>query len=221
MRELAPGVHLITGLPPYAINCYLVEDVLVDAMAKLDARRILKALKGRTVTAHALTHAHPDHQGASHRVCSELGIPFWVGEQDADAAEDPRLIEERQPDHPINRVFAKVMTGPGHPVARRLREGDDVAGFTVLDTPGHSAGHIALWRERDRVLVAGDVLNNQHPLLGFPRGLREPLGIFTPDPGRNRESIRRLGELRPSLVLLGHGPPVRDGDRFAEFCRTV
>lgn len=221
MRELADGVHLITGLPPYAINCYLVGDVLVDAMAKVDARRILRELRGREVRAHALTHAHPDHQGASHRVCEELGIPLWVGAADADAAEDPRLIAQRQPDHPINRLFSKVMTGPGHPVARRLEEGDDVAGFTVLDTPGHSAGHIALWREADGVLIAGDVLNNQHPLLGFPRGLREPLGIFTPDPERNRESIRRLGELSPSLVLLGHGPPVRDGARFSAFCRGV
>ncbi|WP_205697246.1 MBL fold metallo-hydrolase [Conexibacter sp. SYSU D00693] len=221
MRKLADGVHLITGLPPYAINAYVLEDVLVDAMTKRDVKRILKALRGHQVSAHALTHAHPDHQGASHAVCEQLGVPLWVGEADADAAEDPRLIEQRQPDHPINRLFAKVMTGPGHPVDRRLREGDDVAGFTVLEVPGHSAGHVALFREHDRVLVAGDVLNAQHPLLGFPRGLREPLSFFTPDPERNRASIRRLGELEPSLVLLGHGPPWRDTRAFVEFCRGV
>mgnify|MGYP002128813951 CR=1 FL=1 len=36
-----------------------------------------------------------------------------------------------------------------------LREGDEVAGFEVLDAPGHSPGHIALWREQDRTLIAG------------------------------------------------------------------
>jgi hydroxyacylglutathione hydrolase len=221
VKQLTDGVHLITGVPPYGINAYLLGDVLVDAMTKWDARRILKALDGRPVRAHALTHAHPDHQGASRAVCTTLGIPYWVPELDVPAAEDPSLIGERQPNHPVNSLFAKVMTGPAHPVDRVLREGDDVAGFTVLDTPGHSAGHVSFWRASDRTLVLGDVLNNQHPLLGFPRGLREPLAMFTPDPDRNRVSIRRLGALEPALVLFGHGPPLRDPGAFTAFCAGV
>ena len=67
-------------------------DVLVDAGTKHATKRILRQLRGRTVTAHALTHAHPDHQGASHEVCTALGLPFLVGERDVDAAEEPRLI---------------------------------------------------------------------------------------------------------------------------------
>src|SRR3954451_7109469 len=97
MRELAPGVHQITGFPPDAINAYVLGDVLVDAMTRRDDRRILKALRGHRINAHAITHAHPDHQGASHAVCDALGIPFWAPERDADAAEDPSLIAERQP----------------------------------------------------------------------------------------------------------------------------
>jgi hydroxyacylglutathione hydrolase len=92
---------------------------------------------------------------------------------------------------------------PAHPVARRLREGDEVAGFTVLDVPGHSRGHIALWREADRTLVCGDVFFN------LPR-LRPPPAFLTVDPQRNRASMRRLAELRPALALFGHGPPLRD-----------
>src|SRR3954453_18243562 len=61
MTELAPGVHLLTGFPKYGINWYLVGDVLIDAGGKPDKRRILKQLRGRSVSAHALTHAHPDH----------------------------------------------------------------------------------------------------------------------------------------------------------------
>lgn len=221
MKQIADDVHLITGFPPYAINAYLVGDVLVDAMTRLDAGRIRKALRGHTVSAHALTHAHPDHQGATHAMCTERSLPLWVGELDVPAAEDPAVIVARQPSHPINTLFGRVMAGPGHPVDRALHEGDEVAGFTVLDTPGHSAGHISLWRESDRVLILGDVLNNQHPLLGFPRGLRPPLDVFTPDPARNRESIRRLGELEPATVLFGHGPPHRDAAAFRAFCRSV
>jgi hydroxyacylglutathione hydrolase len=101
-------------------------------------------------------------------------------------------------------------------VERRLHEGDEIAGFTVLDVPGHSPGHLAYWREGDRTLICGDVLFN----LSLPTlrpGLREPYASFTPDPARNRESARRLAELPPDLILFGHGPPLRDRDRFVRF----
>ena len=216
MKQLADGVWQLGGIPPNAINAYLLEDVLIDAGTRHAGRRILRQLRGRDVNAHALTHAHPDHQGASKEVCEALGIPFWVGERDADAAERPELIAERQPDSPMAQFFANNMAGPGRRVDRRLSEGDEVAGFKVLDVPGHSAGHVAFWRESDRVLVAGDVLCSQHPFTGIP-GLREPPPYVTPDPERNRESAKRLAPLEPALVLFGHGPPLRDARKFAEF----
>ena len=209
MKQLAPDVWMLKGLIPYAVNTYLVGDVLVDAGGKPDKRLILKELRGRTVNAHALTHAHPDHQGASRAVCTELGIPFWVHADDVDAAENPRLILERQPAKPLNRLMFAMFAGPGHKVDRVLHEGDEVAGFKALHTPGHAAGHIALWRESDRVLIAGDVINTMHPFLMI-RGVREPLETFTPDVATNRRSIKRLADLEPSLTLVGHGPPLRD-----------
>src|SRR5436190_6692641 len=139
MTELAPGVHLLTGFPKYGINWYLVGDVLIDAGGKSDRKRILKQLAGHKVTAHALTHAHPDHQGASHAVCTELGIPFLVPERDVPAAEDPELIKQRQPDHWMPRLMQGVFAGPGHKVDQVLHAGDEVGGFTVVETPGHSA----------------------------------------------------------------------------------
>jgi hydroxyacylglutathione hydrolase len=216
VKELAPGLWQLRGFPPQGINVYLMGDVLVDAGSRHAGGRILRQLRGREVKAHALTHAHPDHQGASHEVCTKLGLPFWVGENDADAAENPQLIGERQPDHWLNRLVEKRWTGPGHPVDRRLREGDTVAGFTVLDVPGHSRGHVAYWRESDCVLVLGDVLNNMDVATGR-RGLREPKWFFTEDPARNRESIRRVAALGPDLVVFGHGPPLRDPAALAEF----
>ncbi len=215
MKELAPDVHLLDGLPPYAINVYLVGDVLVDAASRRAGRRILRQLQGRAVSAHAITHAHPDHQGASHEVCETLGIELWCGEGDT-AAMEAGGIRERQPSHPLNTLFDRIWTGPPHPVARRLHEGDEVAGFTVLDTPGHSAGHISLWREADRTLICGDVFTNIDTLTGLP-GLHEPKPFFTPDPPRNRESMRRLASLAPDLVCFGHGRPLRDPAKLAAF----
>ena len=219
MRELAECVRKLRGFPPNVMNVYLVGDVLVDAASRHAARRILRQLDGRPLGAHVVTHAHPDHQGATHAVCERRGAPLWAGERDADALEDGR-IAERQPDHPMNRLSEWAFPGPPHPVARRLQEGDAVAGFAVLDTPGHSAGHISLWRESDRTLLLGDVAFGCNPLTGVP-GLHEPPDFFTPDPPRNRESLRRLGELGPALVLFGHGPPLRDPERFARFTAAL
>ena len=98
-------------------------------------------------------------------------------------------------------VITWAWAGPPYPVARRLREGDEVAGFTVLDVPGHSPGHVAYWRESDRTLIAGDVLNNMNIMTGIT-GLHEPRVEFTTDPALNRESARRLGALEPALVVL-------------------
>ena len=84
----------------------------------------------------------------------------------------------------LNRFQQRFWVGPPHPVARALVEGDEVAGFTVLEVPGHSPGHVAYWRESDRTLILGDVLNGMNLLTGR-RGLQEPPAVFTPDPARN------------------------------------
>jgi glyoxylase-like metal-dependent hydrolase (beta-lactamase superfamily II) len=219
LQKLADDLYILRGFPPFAINVYLMGDVLVDAGSRHAANRILRQLRGRTVTAHALTHAHADHQGSSHEVCETLQVPFWCGELDADAAEDGRILD-RMPRHPINSFLQRVFPGPGHPVARRLAEGDEVAGFTVLDVPGHSAGHVAYWREADRALICGDVFTNIDTLTGLP-GLHEPKPFFTPDPARNRDSMRRLAALEPELVCFGHGRPLRDPAKLKRFTDKV
>jgi hydroxyacylglutathione hydrolase len=222
MTELAPGVHLLTGFPKYGINWYVAGAVLIDAGGRPDKKRILGQLRGRNVSAHALTHAHPDHQGASHAVCTELGIPFLVPERDVPAAEDPELIKQRQPDHWMPKLMQALFAGPGHKVDQVLHEGDEIAGFTVLDTPGHSAGHVCFWRESDRVLICGDVINTWDSLLmTLRRGVREPYDFFTPDPAENRRSIRRIADLDPALVLVGHGPPLYDVQQLKDLAARL
>jgi glyoxylase-like metal-dependent hydrolase (beta-lactamase superfamily II) len=216
VKRLADGLYQLGGFPPNAINVYLAGDVLIDAATRHAGRRVMRQLAGHDVKAHALTHAHPDHQGASHEVCQKLGLPYWVGEGDVKAAESGDMVTP-QPDHPMPRLSQRAFAGPGHPVDRVLHEGDEVAGFAVLEAPGHSAGHLVFWRESDRVLIIGDVLFNVNPTTFWPGTLNEPADHFTPDPPRNRDSARRLAKLEPALVCFGHGPPLRDTRKFTDF----
>jgi hydroxyacylglutathione hydrolase len=216
MKQLAEDVYLLRGFPPNSINVYLVGDVLIDAATRQGERRIMRQISGRQVTAHTLTHAHPDHQGSSHAICEQLDIPLWCGRDDVATMETPGGVKNSQAPGWLNWLQQRYWTGPPHPVARVLREGDEVAGFTVLEVPGHSPGHVAYWRESDRVLILGDVLNGMNVMTGLP-GLHEPPVVFTPDPERNRESARRLATLEPALVCFGHGAPLRDTGKLREF----
>src|ERR687892_1634815 len=84
VKQLADDVWMLSGFPPNAINVYVLGDVLVDAATRHSGRRIFRQIGGRRIGAHALTHAHPDHQGASKEVCERLGVELWCGEGDAD-----------------------------------------------------------------------------------------------------------------------------------------
>jgi len=218
MESVAENVYLLRGTPKYAINIYLMGDVLLDAGSRMAEQRILAQLEGRNVSAHAITHAHPDHQGSSHAVCEKLDIPLLCGVGDADAMESgdwDKVIPNNWSTKPQHRFW----TGPAHPVSKRLQEGDELGGFTVLEVPGHAPGHLAFWRESDRMLILGDVVNGMNLLTTIP-GLHEPPKLWTPDPEENRRSIRKVASLKPNTICFGHGPPMRDAakklKRFAD-----
>ena len=202
MRQVADGVWHVPLMFRDAINAYVLGDVLVDAGTAGMGKKLPGNLAGHDISAHTLTHAHPDHAGGSKAVVDALGVPFWVPDGDAQAVEQGHTVG---PEGRLKGIIEKVGKFPSVPIARRLREGDEVAGFTVLDTPGHSPGHVSFWRESDRVLVCGDVWFNMNVLTTRP-GLRAPLGLPTVAPARNAESQRRLLELRPDVVCFGHGP---------------
>jgi glyoxylase-like metal-dependent hydrolase (beta-lactamase superfamily II) len=217
--ELTSGITVLPSRPAFAFNSYLADGLLVDAGTRWAWRRMAPALRGQKPAAHVLTHAHADHQGSSAAACDALQIPFWVGEADAALAEAGGAAVAI-PRNLITAWQGRWWAGPGHTVDRNLREGDAVASFTVLETPGHAAGHIALWRESDRTLLGGDVFFNRHPLTGRA-GLHAPPDMFTPDPARNRESMRRLAALRPKLACFGHGPPVKDPGTLQAFVDSL
>jgi glyoxylase-like metal-dependent hydrolase (beta-lactamase superfamily II) len=205
MQELADGVYILDGFPKYAVNVYLLGDVLIDAGLVIDKGRILKQITGMKLTAHSLTHAHLDHYGASKAVTTTFGIPMSCGALDVDAVQSGKMLGP----------FGLMMpAAPAVHVDRALAEGDELAGFIVLDTPGHSPGHVSYWRESDRTLVCGDVMWGQNPFL-MRGGIMEPFPAVSPDPKLNRASARRLAELQPALVCFGHGAPCRDTGAFS------
>jgi glyoxylase-like metal-dependent hydrolase (beta-lactamase superfamily II) len=205
MRRVAEGVWQLAGVPRDVVNIYLAGDVLIDTGTRWAYPRIVRQLGLRRLALVALTHAHPDHQGSARLVCRHRGVPLACHEADVAAVEGHRpMIAHPSPLlHRLSRLFG----GPPCTVGRVLRDGDRVGDFRVIHAPGHTPGHVFYFRESDRVCLAGDVLANMNVFTGRP-GLREPPRAFSHDPARNRRSMQALVALRPSVVCLGHGPPL-------------
>jgi glyoxylase-like metal-dependent hydrolase (beta-lactamase superfamily II) len=138
---------------------------------------------------------------------------LWCGASDAAAIASGRVDTHGSP--LVNRLQRTLAPVTAHPVSRTLGEGDMVAGFEVLEVPGHSRGALAFWRERDRVLLCGDVLANfgLHPTR--PRLVLAPAALSSDDE-QNRRSAARLAALRPRLACFGHGFAVTDPGSFAD-----
>lgn len=214
MHQVAEDVWQLPLLPRNAVNAYLVGDVVVDAGIKPMGKKVVREVAGHKVSAHALTHAHLDHAGGSRRVVDECGVPMWCPAGDVAAVEAGRQVA---PEGRLKALQEKTSTWPPISVARPLHDGDELAaGFVVIDCPGHSPGHVAFWRERDRVLIAGDVWLNMS-LLTTAVGLHHPPKLATIDMARNHESQKALAALRPDVVLFGHGPAHRDAEGLADW----
>ena len=83
-------------------------------------------------------------------------------------------------------------------------------GWRWIHTPGHTEGHISLWRESDRAIIAGDAFITTNQESAYAVALQRPEVhgppmYFTPDWTSARESVRRLAALEPELAVTGHG----------------
>ena len=216
MKRLAEDLEILNGFPPYGFNVYVMGGVLVDA-ADAASRGADLPPAPRPKPSGPRTDPRPSRPpgGQPRRLRGARAAPLVRrGRRPGDG--------DRGPDHgPDATALADpcrrpAVDGSPHPVARRLRQGDEVGGFRVIETPGHTIGHISFWREHDRVLVLGDVLANMNLWTGLPM-LREPQRIFSHDPAMNRRSAARLAELEPRLVCFGHGPPLRNPAKLRRF----
>jgi glyoxylase-like metal-dependent hydrolase (beta-lactamase superfamily II) len=217
MHKIADDVFHIPLMPRNLINCYVIGGVLIDAGIQGSGRKILKSIEGHNVTKHALTHAHADHQGASKKICKKLNIPLLTSQIEQSNAETGFATRNYpNPNALIPRLQQKLWAGPGHKVDQILHEGDMIGGFEVIDTPGHAPGHISFFRRRDGVLIAGDTMINMSFLTTLA-GLRLPPAAFTTDREQNIASIKKLHALKPRIICFGHGPVLRDMQKFDDF----
>jgi len=128
-----------------------------------------------------ITHSHGDHvDGLEEVTAAAPGAALYAG-----AAEMESLMP----------IWSQLW--PFRPVT----DGQEVFGLEVVDTPGHTPGHIAIFDTDSRVLVAGDALNSTID------GLKGPMPEFTLDMPTAEESVRKLAALKPQVILFGHGPP--------------
>lgn len=218
LHQIAPEVFHISLMPRNSINCYIIEGVLVDSGIRNSYTTIRKALHKMPVYQHILTHAHADHQGCSDQICTEFGIPLLCHPNEVFRTETGMVTHDYPtPQHWIAKLQQKYWAGQGHKVDQTIVENDKIGNFRVIETPGHSPGHISLFRERDGVLIIGDAATNMN-LLTTETGLRLPPNLFTSDQQRNIRSLQKLAQLNPAIICFGHGPILRNTDRkFEQF----
>jgi glyoxylase-like metal-dependent hydrolase (beta-lactamase superfamily II) len=86
-----------------------------------------------------------------------------------------------------------------------------------IHTPGHTAGHVSLFRDEDRVLIAGDafVTTQQESLYAVMQQkevVQGPPAYFTPDWVSARRSVEALAALDPAIAATGHGTPMQGAE---------
>ncbi len=221
MIKVAKDVFHISLMPRNSINCYLIEDVIIDAGIRSSYKKIINDVQHKAISTHALTHAHADHQGSSKAICEALNIPLWCSMLEKPQAETGNATKEYPfQNHFITKFQRAFWAGEGFPVSKVIKEGDEVGGFKVIETPGHSSGHISFFREKDGVLIVGDVLTNMNLLTTFV-GLHQPPGLFTSDKEENVKSILKLAALQPAFLCFGHGPVLKNKGELNVFVNKI
>jgi glyoxylase-like metal-dependent hydrolase (beta-lactamase superfamily II) len=238
IRRIAPDVG---WLPISFVNAYFVGQpggrwLLLDSGLPGRARQIMAAAAGRYGEASrpegiVLTHGHFDHAGSAAELADAWDVPIYAHELEMPYLNGASAYPP--PDPTIGGAIAflsRFMPSGPYKFGDRLRTltGNTVPGFDDwewLPTPGHSPGHISLFRRSDRVLLAGDAfatmdMDSWPGLVSGRQVLARAGAPFNSDWNATGESVRRLAALKPSVIACGHGMPMEDGDvaqRFTNF----
>ncbi len=225
------------------VNAYFIDTkdswVLVDTGLPLTAWRIksyAETLYGENAkpAAIVLTHGHFDHAGSAKDLADEWNVPVY-----AHRLEMPYLTgkSDYPPQDPsiggaisqMSRVFPHGGIDLGNRV-KSIGENGEIAElpeWKFIHTPGHTAGHVSLFRASDKTLLAGDALATMN-LDSWASQLTEkqefcrPPAPFTTDWDAARESIEKLADLEPAVVAAGHGQPITENTaaRLKEFAEN-
>ncbi len=213
--------------------------VLVDTGLPFSHGRIVKAAQSRygekKPAAIVLTHGHFDHAGAALSLAETWNVPIF-----AHRLEMPYLTgkSDYPPQDPTMggaiAQMARMFPHGGYDFGRHVVVLPESGGaipelpaWKILHTPGHTAGHISLWRESDRTLIAGDALATMN-LDSWVSNITEkqefcrPAAPFTTDWQAARRSVELLADLEPFAVGAGHGKPITGADtaqRLKKFAR--
>jgi glyoxylase-like metal-dependent hydrolase (beta-lactamase superfamily II) len=233
--SLFPVTDDIAGLRIFMVNAYFVGDpnasdhawVLVDAGLPYSAGRILSAAHKRfgpdaAPLAIVLTHGHFDHVGAVKELAEYWDVPVYAHPQ-----EMPYLTGQTDyppPDPTVGGGMMAYMAGlyPSKAInlGTRVQALPEDGRVPFLDhwrwihTPGHTEGHVSLFRDLDRVVLAGDafITTNQEStwsVLTQRPVIHGPPTYYTPDWAQAKESVEKLAHLVPLIAATGHGMPMR------------
>jgi glyoxylase-like metal-dependent hydrolase (beta-lactamase superfamily II) len=204
----------------------LVDTGLAGSSARIFEPAAERYGHGERPGAIILTHGHFDHVGTVSELADFWNVPVYAHD-----LELPYLTGRSSYPPPDPTVGGGAMARlarlyPRGPIDLRSRvrtlpaDGSVPAmpGWRWLHTPGHAPGHVSLFRDRDRSLIAGDafVTTKQESAISVLTQRREihgPPAYYTPDWDDARESVRRLAALEPELAATGHGVPMR-GERM-------
>jgi hydroxyacylglutathione hydrolase len=226
-EEVADGVWLLRGGLGRAMNVYLVRDderggVLVfDTGEKGMAAAIVSAaIPHGGISRVVLGHGDTDHRGSAPALRAYADVlchPDAVEQAEGSGGRDYWRLRELPLDVRLLHAFAHRFVWDGGPVHvdGTVREGDRLAGFEVVDLPGHAPGQIGLWRERDRVALVSDCfyMTDGH---GRPQPPSVPPDAYNLDTAQARRSIQKLAGLRPAVVCPGHLGPLTGPDVVAQ-----
>ena len=200
--------------------------VLVDAGLRGYAEQIRLAAEecfghGTAPQAVVLTHGHFDHVGSLRALLDMWPVPVY-----AHQLELPHLTGRLDYPPPDPLVGGGMMAwsskllpkgaldiGPSLEALPQDRSIPGAPGWEWIHTPGHTDGHVSLFRPLDRVLVAGDAVTTvrQESLLAIATQRPEvhgPPAYFTSDWDAARESVRHIASLEPEVLATGHGVPL-------------